>query len=297
MTSTDPSQLSPGGTPMPAEPSPAREPAARPAAAAQALRDAASAVAAAWEQPMEPDAYSRAVSQLYSVLRDLGIAIRGLARYQIIPVPPGPADRGFAQHVTTSAAWLLGAWHSLDGVLAAEGLGPLPGPAGPGDVLCQAARDAITAWRQPSGTAADRDTHRRAAHHRDRLPLRGNAQPGGLRAQAPHHRPVRGQRRPGRGTRRPGQRHPDPGRPGHPAPRPGRHRQSRRPGMSDGQITNGQRAALDGINAHAQSSTHQSNSQPLTHHRSRGPLFPAAERRRPEFLLDKAGSYGRSRRP
>ena len=143
---------------MPAEPSPAHQPAARPDAAAQALRDAAGAVAAAWDQPMNPDAYSRAVSQLYSVLRDLGIAIRGLARYQVIPVPPGPADRGFAQHATTSAAWLLGAWHSLDGVVAAEGLGPLPSPARPGDALCQAARDTITAWRQPSGTAADRDS-------------------------------------------------------------------------------------------------------------------------------------------
>jgi hypothetical protein len=143
---------------MPTESASAPEPAAGPAAAAQALRDAASAVAAAWEQPMEPDAYSRAVSQLYSVLRDLGIAIRGLARYQIIPAPPGPADRGFAQHAITSAAWLLGAWHSLDGVVAAEGLGPVPDPAGPGDMLCQAARDAITAWRQPSGTADDRDT-------------------------------------------------------------------------------------------------------------------------------------------
>jgi hypothetical protein len=143
---------------MPTEPASAREPAAGPAAAAQALRDAASTVAAAWEQPMEPDAYSRAVSQLYSVLRDLGIAIRGLARYQILPAPPGPADRGFAQRAITSAAWLLGAWHSLDGVMAAEGLGPVPSPAGPGDMLCQAARNAITAWRQPSGTAADRDT-------------------------------------------------------------------------------------------------------------------------------------------
>jgi hypothetical protein len=143
---------------MAADPSPARGPAVRPAATAHALSNAASAVAAAWEQPMNPDAYSRAVSQLYSVLRDLGIAIRGLARYQIIPVPPGPADRGFARDATTGAAWLLGAWHSLDGVLAAEGLGPLPSPAGPGDVLCQAALDAITAWRQPSGTAADRDT-------------------------------------------------------------------------------------------------------------------------------------------
>ena len=122
------------------------EPAARPAAAAQALRDAASAVAAAWEQPMDPDAYSRAVSQLYSVLRDLGIAIRGLARYQVIPVPPGPADRGFAQHATTSAAWLLGAWHSLDGVVAAEGLGPLPDPPAPG--TCYARRHAT---RSPPG--------------------------------------------------------------------------------------------------------------------------------------------------
>ena len=145
---------------MPTEPSPAHQPAAHPAvAAAQALSHAASAVAAAWEQPVGPNAYSRAVSQLYSVLRDLGIAIRGLARYRVIPpAPPGPSDRGFAQHATTSAAWLLGAWHSLDGVLAAEGLGPLPGPARPGDVLCRAARDAITAWRQPSGTAADRDS-------------------------------------------------------------------------------------------------------------------------------------------
>src|SRR5581483_5804426 len=151
MTSTNPPLISPGGTPMPAEPSPAREPAASPAAAAHALSDAASAVAAAWEQPMDPDAYSRAVSQLYSVLRDLGIAIRGLARYRILPVPPGPADHSFAQHVTTSAAWLLGAWHSLDGVVAAEGLGPLPSPARPGDALCQAARDTIIAWRQPSG--------------------------------------------------------------------------------------------------------------------------------------------------
>ena len=84
---------------MPAEPSPAHQPAARPDAAAQALRDAASAVAAAWDQPMNPDAYSRAVSQLYSVLRDLGIAIRGLARYQVIqaketgePVQVDPVD-------------------------------------------------------------------------------------------------------------------------------------------------------------------------------------------------------------
>ena len=43
-------------------------------------------------------------------------------------------------------------------MLAAEGLGPLPDPDEPGAALCQAARNAILAWRQPSGTAADRDT-------------------------------------------------------------------------------------------------------------------------------------------
>ncbi|MGH3405860.1 MAG: hypothetical protein ACRDRJ_25695, partial [Streptosporangiaceae bacterium] len=141
---------------MTTEPPPRQAP-QRPAAAAAALSDAARAAASAWQQPAQPEAYGRAVSQLYSVLRDLGIAARGLARYQVIPVPAGPPGRGFAQHVTTSAAWLLGACHSLDGVLAAEGLGPLPRTEEPGDLLCQAARDAITAWRQPSGTAADRD--------------------------------------------------------------------------------------------------------------------------------------------
>ena len=38
-----------------------------------------------------------------------------------------------------------------------EGLGPLPDPDEPGAALCHAARNAIPAWRQPSGTSADRD--------------------------------------------------------------------------------------------------------------------------------------------
>ena len=96
---------------------------------------------------------------MYSVLRDLGIAARGLTRYQTAGTPPGPASPQFAQHVTASDRWLLVAWQHLDGVLAAEGLGTLPDDDGdPGTVLCQAARNAILAWRQPEGTAADRDT-------------------------------------------------------------------------------------------------------------------------------------------
>ena len=59
--------------------------------------------------------------------------------------------------MTASARWLLSACESLDGVLAAEGIGPLPDPDEPGAVLCRAARNAILAWRQPSGTSADRD--------------------------------------------------------------------------------------------------------------------------------------------
>jgi hypothetical protein len=59
--------------------------------------------------------------------------------------------------VTASARWLLSACESLDGVLAAEGISLLPDPDEPGAVLCRAARNAILAWRQPSGASADRD--------------------------------------------------------------------------------------------------------------------------------------------
>ena len=53
---------------------------------------------------------------------------------------------------------MVDAWQHLDGVLAAEGLGTLPDDGEPGTVLCQAARSAILAWREPEGTAADCDT-------------------------------------------------------------------------------------------------------------------------------------------
>ena len=139
----------------PAPPLPRPQP---PAAAGQALRDAAQAAAYGWARPKGPAGHARAVSQMYSVLRDLGIAVRGLARYQTAGTPPAPASPQFAQHLTASDRWLLDAWQHLDGVLAAEGLGTLPDDGEPGTVLCQAARNAILAWRQPEGTAADRDT-------------------------------------------------------------------------------------------------------------------------------------------
>jgi hypothetical protein len=128
-----------------------------PALAAKALAEAAYAAAHAWAQPLEPDSHNRAISQLYSALRDLGIATRGLARYQTAGTAPDPASRDFSRHVTASARWLLSACESLDGVLAAEGTGFPPDPDEPGAALCQAARNAILAWRQPSGTSADRD--------------------------------------------------------------------------------------------------------------------------------------------
>ncbi len=128
-----------------------------PAVAAKALAEAAYAAAHAWTQPLEPDSSNRAVSQLYSTLRDLGIATRGLARYQAAGTSPDPASRDFGRHVTASARWLLSACESLDGVLAAEGTSFLPDPDEPGAVLCRAARNAILAWRQPSGPSADRD--------------------------------------------------------------------------------------------------------------------------------------------
>jgi hypothetical protein len=127
-----------------------------PAAAAHALRDAAQTAAYTWARPTGTARHSRAIGQIYSTLRDLGIATRGLARYQI--ADPGPVSAQFTQQITVSARRLLDAWEHLDGELAAEGLGTLPDDSEPGTVLCRAARNAILAWRQPEGTAADRNT-------------------------------------------------------------------------------------------------------------------------------------------
>jgi hypothetical protein len=130
----------------------------QPAHAAQALAEAAYAAAGTWAQPLDPHRHGRAVSQLYSALRDTGIAARGLASWQPDSDQPGTAPGKFARHVTAAAGWLLTAWHGLEGVLAAEGIGLLPDPDEPGAALCHAARTAVRAWRQPTGTATDRDT-------------------------------------------------------------------------------------------------------------------------------------------
>ena len=128
-----------------------------PAVAARAVADAAHVAAYIWARPLDPARHGRAVSQLYSVLRDLGIAARGLARYQITDIPAHPVSPDFPRHVDASARWLLNTCESLDGVLAAESTGSVPDPDEPGAVLCRAARNAILAWRQPSGTSTDRD--------------------------------------------------------------------------------------------------------------------------------------------
>lgn len=133
-----------------------------PAAAAQALADAAGTAARAWARPLNADRHQRAVSQLYSTLRDLGIAARGLAAWQALCTLEGPVPQEFARHVTSSARWFLGACYCLDGVLAFEGLGPLPDPDEPGAALCHAARNVISAWRQPSGSSDYRDATVRA---------------------------------------------------------------------------------------------------------------------------------------
>ena len=128
-----------------------------PAVAARAVSDAAHIAAYIWARPLDPARHGRAISQLYSTLRDLGIATRGLARYQMTDIPAGPGSSDFPRYVDASARWLLNTCESLDGVLAAEATGSLPDPDEPGAVLCQAARNAILAWRQPSGTSTDRD--------------------------------------------------------------------------------------------------------------------------------------------
>jgi hypothetical protein len=158
---TSPSQE---GTPMtsthPIPPLPQPQP---PAAAAGALADAAGAAARAWAQPLHPDRHQRAVSQLYSTLRDLGIAARGLAVWQVPGTPEEPAAREFTRHVTSGSRWYLGACICLDEV-AFEGLTGfgLPDPDEPGAALCRAARNVILAWRLPSGGSEDRDVTVRA---------------------------------------------------------------------------------------------------------------------------------------
>ena len=142
-----------GGSAAPPLPSPLH-----PATTARVLSETARAAADAWAQPMEMAQFNRALSQLYSVLRDLGIATRGLARYQTTGYPADPAPLGFPQHVQAGARHLSDTWQCLNGVRVAEGFGPVPDPDEPGAVLCQAVRTAITAWRQPAGTSADRDT-------------------------------------------------------------------------------------------------------------------------------------------
>jgi hypothetical protein len=107
---------------------------------------------------MGPAAHRRAVSQLYSTIRDLGIAARGLARYQTAGHPSDPTPPGYTQHIAASARCFLATCDRLDGVLAAESLDPVVDPTEPGAELCHAARSAIVAWRQPCGTSAERDT-------------------------------------------------------------------------------------------------------------------------------------------
>ena len=103
-----------------------------PAVAAKALAEAAYAAAHVLAQPLEPDRHNRAISQLYSTLRDLGIAAHGLARYQTAGGLTRSRVSGLgAGHATASARWLLSACESLDGVLAAEGLSSLPDRANP----------------------------------------------------------------------------------------------------------------------------------------------------------------------
>lgn len=130
----------------------------RPAAAARAVAEAAQAAAASWtRRPLAPAPHSRAVSQLHSVLRDLGIASQGLIGYLAEDTPSGAAPTGFRHHVESGSRWLLTSWQCLDGVLAAEGIPPSADPGEPGAALCQAARGAILAWRQPEGMSAERD--------------------------------------------------------------------------------------------------------------------------------------------
>ena len=171
------------------------------------LADAAHVAAYIWARPMDPARHGRAVSQLYSVLRDLGIAARGLARYQTTDITADPASPDFARHVDSERPMAAQHLHSLDGVLAAEGIGPVPDPTNP--ARSYAGQHATRSWRGGSHRArAPTRHHGQAVHHGNRVPVRCDAEPGDLRAAAPYHRPARRMRQPRRGHRLPDRSHP-----------------------------------------------------------------------------------------
>jgi hypothetical protein len=101
-------------------------------------------------------AHNRAVWQLRSVLRDLDVATRGVARYRVTEGSP-PADLGFRSRVTAVSQLLFKASNDLGGVPTGKGTNSVPDDGDPGAVLCQAAREVIRAWRQPRGGRACRD--------------------------------------------------------------------------------------------------------------------------------------------
>ena len=119
-----------------------------------------------------------------------------------IPLPPGlPA----AHRKRARAASPATRGSSLDGVLAAEGFGAVPDPDEPGASLCHAARTAITAWRQPTGTSTDRDTTMERRVAALRFPCRRGQEPCVIRAPAADHRTAHRRRRTDGGDRLPGQ--------------------------------------------------------------------------------------------
>jgi hypothetical protein len=140
-----------------ANPAPPLPQPGQPALAAKALAEAAQAAADFWARPLDPVRHRRATSQLYSTVRDIGIAARGLAAWQPTDSPPEATPPWFTRHVISGAELLLSAWSRFTDVLAFEGAGELPDPDEPGTALHHAARDTILAWRQPSGSSHDRD--------------------------------------------------------------------------------------------------------------------------------------------
>jgi hypothetical protein len=141
----------PPAPPLPAPPTPIE--------AARVLSRAAQAAACAWMQPLDPGGRNRAIRQIRSVLRDLGIATRGLARYQVTGEGAEghlPGEPVFQRQLAAASSSLLEASQRLDDIPLAVGGRNLACDDEPGVVLCQAARRVFPAWRQPSGTAACR---------------------------------------------------------------------------------------------------------------------------------------------
>jgi hypothetical protein len=124
---------------------------------ARLIAEAARNAAAAWEQARSPAAITVAASLLAPAVQNLSAAVRNLAGYTVSGhsgSQPGLTADTVNQHLIESAESIRGAWGQLQGIPPAAAASR---PADAAHALQDATAAAVTAWREPAGTAAARN--------------------------------------------------------------------------------------------------------------------------------------------